>query len=315
MGRKRRGEKNETTDSLLENFDDSFIVAEEESYVVDDLKYTLHNALHVVKDGNEYVFINNEPFRINNRPFSSPPEKTSAITAFLISMVTVFIIGLFGFFVLGPFVAGMLNDSPSESNTLPVSPTIIPNSIEQQRAEKIKVAMDYTNPVTRDFALALIPKSHSGNYNIAQICDLWDVIYKKWTYVNDPRGNEYFSPASRTIKLGLKGDCDDFAITTASVIESIGGSSRIVTAYNVKGGHAYPEVLIGTSKTSLDNVAAYIVKRYHTKSIAYHTHIKDGVTQYWLNLDWQSQSPGGKFFQDTSDLTIYYPNGYWYTSR
>ena len=209
----------------------------------------------------------------------------------------------------------MLSGAPLESNILPTPPKIIPSSIEQQRSEQIKEAMDYTNPITRDFALTLIPKSHGGEYNIAQICDLWDAIYKKWTYVNDPRGNDYYSPSSRTIQLGLKGDCDDFAIITGSVIQSIGGSSRIVTAYNVEGGHAYPEVLIGTSKTSIDNVATYIGNRYHTKSIAYHTHIKDGVTQYWLNLDWQSRYPGGKFFQDTSDLTVYYPNGYWYTSK
>jgi hypothetical protein len=315
MGRKRRGEKNETTDSLLEDFDDSFIIAEEESYVVDDLKYTLHNALHVVKDGNEYVFINNKPFRINNRPLSPPQEKTSSITALLTSVVIVFIAGAIGFFFIAPFVVDMLSGAPLESNILPTPPKIIPSSIEQQRSEQIKEAMDYTNPITRDFALTLIPKSHGGEYNIAQICDLWDAIYKKWTYVNDPRGNDYYSPSSRTIQLGLKGDCDDFAIITGSVIQSIGGSSRIVTAYNVEGGHAYPEVLIGTSKTSIDNVATYIGNRYHTKSIAYHTHIKDGVTQYWLNLDWQSRYPGGKFFQDTSDLTVYYPNGYWYTSK
>jgi hypothetical protein len=187
-------------------------------------------------------------------------------------------------------------------------------SIESQTAEKIKAAMDYTNPTTRDFAVALIPNSHGGNYNIAQICDLWETVYNRWTYVNDPKGSNYFSPASRTIQLGLKGDCDDFAITVGSIIQSIGGSTRIVTAYNQEGGHAYPEVYIGTSKTSLDNVGSYISKRYHTRGIAYHTSTRNGVTQYWLNLDWQSRYPGGKFFHESGELTIYYPNGYWYKS-
>jgi hypothetical protein len=132
--------------------------------------------------------------------------------------------------------------------------------------------------------------------------------------VNDPKGSEYFSPASRTIQLGLKGDCDDFAITVGSVVQSIGGSSRIITAYNENGGHAYPEVMICNSKACIDYVGSYIIKRYNTRDIAYHTRTKDGVTQYWLNLDWQSRYPGGKYFHDSGEITVYYPNGYSYKS-
>jgi hypothetical protein len=220
---------------------------------------------------------------------------------------------------------GLGSDSADSDNTNIISlsrgsqvdPTpevTLSKSKESQIAEKIKNAMDYTNPITRDFALTLIPNSHEGNYNIAQICDLWETVYNRWTYVNDPKGSEYFSPASRTIQLGLKGDCDDFAITVGSIIQSIGGSTRIVTAYNQEGGHAYPEVLIGTNKTDLDKIGTYIVKRYHSKGIAYHTTTRSGVTQYWLNLDWQSRYPGGKYFHDSGELTIYYPNGSWYKS-
>jgi hypothetical protein len=205
--------------------------------------------------------------------------------------------------------------SPSSGSAIDPTPEVAKaQSIESQTALKIKNAMDYANPTTRDFALTLIPNSHEGTYNIAQICDLWEAVYNQWTYVNDPKGSEYFSPASRTIQLGLKGDCDDFAITVGSIVQSIGGSSRIVTANDAKGGHAYPEVYIGTSKASLDKVGTYISKRYHTTGIGYHTMTKDGVTQYWLNLDWQSQYPGGKFFHDSGEMTVYYPNGYWYRS-
>ncbi len=68
---------------------------------------------------------------------------------------------------------------------------------------------------------------------------MWEKIYKRWTYVNDPpNGFNYYSPpASRTINLGLKGDCDDFAILTASSIQAIGGgASRIIIASNTDGG-------------------------------------------------------------------------------
>ncbi|MDP3396398.1 MAG: transglutaminase-like domain-containing protein [Methanoregula sp.] len=327
MGRKGRKYRNKSTKALLEYYDDAFIVSEEESYTINDQEYLLRDSLHVVKDGNEFLFIDNEPYLINKTPSSAPHKKTSTIGTVFKLLVGIFvgaliaaiiISSLFGSNVIGNMasdVQSKLSTLHTTSATLPTTPIVKSGSIEQQRAEKIKEAMDFTNPVTRDFALTFIPKSHSGEYNIAQICDLWETIYKKWTYVNDPRGRDYYSPASRTIQLGLKGDCDDFAITVASVIQSIGGSSRVVTAYNAEGGHAYPEVFIGTRKTSLDAAAEYISKRYHVKSIAYHTHTKDGVTQYWLNLDWQSQHPGGKFFHDSGELTFYYPNGYWYQSN
>jgi hypothetical protein len=236
------------------------------------------------------------------------------------------VIGVLVVIFAAPFVMGIasgLFDSDNEniishnSGSL-VSPTPEPKMVQSKESEnaiKIKNAMDYMNPTTRDFAVSLIPNSHEGKYNIAQICDLWEAVYTKWTYVNDPQGSEYFSPASRTITLGLKRDCDDFAITVGSLVQSIGGSSRIVTAYNTKGGHAYPEVMICTNNACVDKVTSYINKRYKTKGIAYNIRTKDGVTQYWLNLDWQSQNPGGKFFHDNDDkITIYYPNGYWYKS-
>jgi hypothetical protein len=173
--------------------------------------------------------------------------------------------------------------------------------------------MDYADPTTRDYALSLIDKSHSGARNIAQVCDMWDHVYKRWTYVSDPNGHEYISPASRTIKLNLKGDCDDFAVLIASLIQATGGSTRIVTAYNEKGeGHAYPEVYITSSKTDFETIADYIMSRYKCSSVAYHTQQdRQGETQYWLNLDWSARHPGGRFFHDGGRITVYYPNGYW----
>ncbi|MEN6609770.1 MAG: hypothetical protein ABFC24_02930, partial [Methanoregulaceae archaeon] len=86
------------------------------------------------------------------------------------------------------------------------------NGPEAVRAAVIRDAIDPLNPVTRDFAVSLVPRAHGGPFNLAQACDLWETVYSRWTYVDDPRGDEYFSPASRTITLGLKGDCDDFAV-------------------------------------------------------------------------------------------------------
>lgn len=179
-----------------------------------------------------------------------------------------------------------------------------------RRAIAIRDAIDVNNPATRDYAVSIIPRSHGGSFNLAQACDLWENVYHNWTYVDDPRGSEYFSPASRTIALDMKGDCDDFAIVVAAMIESVGGSSRIVTAENSTGGHAYPELYIGDDSARFDTAAAYIRQRYHVTDVGCHiTENADGTRRYWLNLDWWSRHPGGRFFSDQGARIAYYPDG------
>ncbi|PKG33159.1 transglutaminase-like domain-containing protein [Methanoregula sp.] len=182
---------------------------------------------------------------------------------------------------------------------------------EAARAAAIRDAIDPGNPVTRDFAVSLIPRSHGGPFNLAQACDLWEEVYGKWTYVDDPRGDEYFSPASRTIALGLKGDCDDFAITLAAMMEAVGGSARVVTAQNSTTGHAYPELYIGNNSAKFEEAAAYIRQRYHVTDVGCHITTGDDGSTYWLNMDWWSRHPGGRFYADDGERVNYYPNGRW----
>lgn len=183
--------------------------------------------------------------------------------------------------------------------------------IMEKRAFTIQEALDYHNPETRDYAVSIIPRAHGGPFNLAQACDLWEDVYRNWTYVDDPRGSEYFSPASRTISLGLKGDCDDFAIAVGAMIESVGGSARIVTAQNSSSGHAYPELYIGNNSAKFEEAAAYIRQRYHVTDVGCHITTGEDGPHYWLNLDWWSRHPGGRFFADDGERTAYYPDGRW----
>jgi hypothetical protein len=185
------------------------------------------------------------------------------------------------------------------------------SSFMEKRAFTIRDALDSRNPVTRDYAVSIIPRAHGGAFNLAQACDLWEDVYRNWTYVDDPRGSEYFSPASRTISLGLKGDCDDFAIVVAAMIESVGGSARIVTAQNSTSGHAYPELYIGNSSAKFEEAAAYIRHRYHVTDVGCHITSGEDGPRYWLNLDWWSTHPGGRFFADDGERIAYYPDGRW----
>lgn len=201
--------------------------------------------------------------------------------------------------------------SVTRTPTLRATPTPV-ISYWDAKASSMVDAMDYTNPTTRDFAVSLIDQSHGGQYNIAQICDMWEKSFKKWTYVNDPSGSEYYSPASRTIKNGLKGDCDDFAILIASVVMATGGSARIISAKNTDGpGHAYAEVYMSSNEADIQKIADHICKRYNCKGIAYRISNEGGQTRYWLNLDWQATHPGGPYFQNNGETVAIYPNGHW----
>ena len=177
-------------------------------------------------------------------------------------------------------------------------------------AKKYAKAIDYTNPTTRDFAIqlaALCP----GEYSICQICKIYDYLYKNWRYVNDPKGFEYVSPASRTIKANLAGDCDDYAVLMAAMIAGIGGTSRVILAWNNDSGHAYAEVYMG-DETNLNANAKWIRQHYQiffdwlfgqdtVGPIAYHQDPDGGC---WLNLDWTSKFPGGPFFKSTKAIVV-----------
>jgi len=183
-------------------------------------------------------------------------------------------------------------------------------------ANKISQAIDYLNPTVKNFANAQVQKSSSGTQsngkiNIAQVGDVWQSINNQWTYVSDPPNFDYWTPASDSINNGLKGNCADFAVLNAAVVESIGGSARVVTACAPGGSpcHAYAEESMDPSE--LQSIADYIGSRYGSKQINYHTDIdSQGNTEYWLNLDWQADYPGGPFFKDDGTFNIYYPNGY-----
>ncbi|MFA4860521.1 transglutaminase family protein [Methanoregula sp.] len=184
-------------------------------------------------------------------------------------------------------------------------------SQEDQKSAAIRDAMDSRDPVTRDFAVSLIPRTHGGPSNLAQICDLWEAVYSRWTYVDDPDTGDYYSPASHTIALGFKGDCDDFAIVVAAMIESVGGDARVMYASNGTAGHAYPEVYVGTTKEEFDAAAAYIRQRYKITDVGCHITNGPAGPRYWLNLDWWSRYPGGRFFADDGIRVAYYPDGHW----
>lgn len=210
--------------------------------------------------------------------------------------------------------ANMVNGGTYYNTVTPV-PTTRQNTAQTtdaKNAKAISAAIEPSNSYVRSYALSAIKSSNGGSYNIGQICDIYDKLYSDWVYVNDPAGTEYYAKASESVRL-LRGDCDDYAILMASLVESIGGSARVIFAYDGSGGgHAYAEVYLGDSKAEIDSLIKSISRHYDGAYINYHiSYDKNNNPKYWLNLDWTANHPGGKFYENQGTILIVRSNGYY----
>ncbi len=190
----------------------------------------------------------------------------------------------------------------------------------QNIAYRIEDAITPLNPRVRAFALrmaAIFP----GEYNLGQVCSVWYYLKERWSYVSDPRGADYFAPASESIESNLSGDCDDFAILMASSIEAIGGSARIIVAYGKQGAHAYCEVFASrnpnTIRELVDNLVSIDTYRQDSEDSlvkpqdsSYKIYFHRDKSGYWLNLDYSSRYPGGPLFPSYFEMAVY-PDGRW----
>jgi len=164
------------------------------------------------------------------------------------------------------------------------------------------------NPRVRDEAVGLVAR-YPGDYTIDQISSIYTYLKKDWHYVRDPRGVDYYMYANETLKVGEKancigaGDCDDFAILMSALVESVGGTTRIILARNNStGGHAFAEVYLGqldAKNSRVTEVINWLKQNYNIDKI--YSHVDTDTKNVWLNLDWGADEkgnahPGGPFF-------------------
>jgi hypothetical protein len=180
--------------------------------------------------------------------------------------------------------------------------------------EEINKKIDRGSGVVRNEGLNLVG-SKSGSRRIDQICSIYEFMVGNWTFVDDWRGLDEYQYSNYTLKMGKevgssgKGDCDDFSILLASLIESIGGTPRIILAYSPTGGHAYTEVYLGKKNNKdMDRMLKWLRSEYNVKDIDIHADLdSDDV---WLNMDWWKDTggakhPGGPFYQAATHIPIY----------
>ncbi|HII93657.1 MAG TPA: transglutaminase family protein [Methanosarcina sp.] len=104
---------------------------------------------------------------------------------------------------------------------------------------------------------AQVARTYPGAYNIYQVCALFDMVKEKVEYVSDPRGNDIWEPANVTLKIGA-GDCEDQAILLSSMLEAVGGTTRVY----LTNTHAFAAVYIGNG-TDATNAAVEGVRAYY----------------------------------------------------
>lgn len=118
------------------------------------------------------------------------------------------------------------------------------------------------------------------------MCQIFDALHPpSWTYVADPAGflGDYVAKASESIRIGLRGDCDDFAVLMATAIRAIGGACRIFIVQGKLGGHAIAEVYIGKDDAEARDCLMYVSVRYN---VFLGNLWIDRDQGYWLLLDW-----------------------------
>lgn len=163
----------------------------------------------------------------------------------------------------------------------------------------IREAIDYGNPVVRDFAVSSA-KKYFGDIVIDQkykkLLQYFSVfrVMSQWEYIPDPKGEEYFAKASESVNL-MAGDCDDYSILMAASIRVIGGEVRLVRTLN----HLYPEVKVGKAEDLPVIIHLIKNKLFYKESLGeqiyYH---EDDAGNIWLNFDYTNIYPGGKFMSE-----------------
>lgn len=159
------------------------------------------------------------------------------------------------------------------------------------------------NPIVRAKALEIASRA-PGSYSIGQVCEIYNYVNSGWRYINDPSSRgDYINSASESIEIGERagcagvGDCEDFAVLMASLIEAIGGKTRIIHTTR----HAYAEVYIGNEQQGNDNIAnilTWVRDNYQISGkecllIFFHKNLN--TSDRWLSLEGLAGSihPGG----------------------
>jgi hypothetical protein len=188
-----------------------------------------------------------------------------------------------------------------EADALSLNPHLFEN-VYGKTTRLVKEKVQYQDSVVRNFSvkysLAYF-KEYELKYGLlTRYFSLFKYINVNFKYVPDAQKDEYYAAPRETILNGLGGDCDDHSILMASCMMSIGARCRIV----IVDGHMYPEMYVGDKKRFdvLQQAIIQLFQDYDIHRIYYHENNGD----YWINLDYTADYPGGPYMNDKVRLVI-----------
>jgi len=158
----------------------------------------------------------------------------------------------------------------------------------------LNTLVEPAEPSIRD-AADEVARSYPGTYNIYQVCAIFDNVKDNIKYVSDPRGHDFWAPANTTLEVGA-GDCDDKAILLSSMLEAVGGTTRIY----LTDTHAFTAVYIGRGKEASEAATRGIRAYYGNVDVNYMTD-KYGS---WLMLDPTSSLYAGGLPGETAQVKV-----------
>ncbi|HII81491.1 MAG TPA: transglutaminase family protein [Methanosarcina sp.] len=141
--------------------------------------------------------------------------------------------------------------------------------------KKINLLVEPAEPDVRAKA-AETARAYPGAYNIYQVCALFDMVKEDVKYVSDPRENDIWEPANVTLRIGA-GDCEDQAILLSSMLEAVGGTTRVY----ITDKHAFAAVYLGNGTDATEAAVKGVRAYYGNVDVNYLT------DEYgsWLMLD------------------------------
>lgn len=173
-------------------------------------------------------------------------------------------------------------------------------TVDTATACLLEKAVDYGDPLTRNFALSLASQS-PGDYSYRQVCAIYDHVRRNWKYTAVTERQGVFGKASESIKNGLTGDGNDFAILMCALVKALGGATRMVLVKDANRDRIYTEVLTGTQS---EEVRRGLLELY--QSTASEIHFRNDANGSWINLDWFSKYPGGLYLNSAFE-SVYIP--------
>ena len=141
--------------------------------------------------------------------------------------------------------------------------------------EKTNDIVDFDS-LAVEMAANIATATQGNNYNIGKVCAIFDYVNENVVYTDDPGGDVWYSPRD-TLGFGI-GDCEDYAMLIAAMVEDVGGTTRMY----LTNDHAFAAVYLGNNESDLLSATEDVRAYYGTKA---KVHAMVDEKGYWIVAD------------------------------